>query len=181
MMCRVLDVSSLAAYPHAVDLGIAMQLTNICRDVLTDAGMGRRYLPSTLVGDLSSQELINPSSAVCAKIALGVLELLRLSEDYYRSGEEGLSYLPLRARGAILIASRVYRGIGIDLISRKGDCWSRRAMVSSAQKAIITVSTLTSLALKGSRKGSRERSFWSATCTHRSELHIALAGLEIAP
>ncbi len=181
MMCRVLDVSSPAAYPHAVDLGIAMQLTNICRDVLEDAAMGRRYLPLTLLGGLSPQELINPSPTVRAKIASGVLELLQLSEDYYRSGEEGLSYLPLRARGAILIASRVYRGIGLDLISRKGDCWSRRAMVSSAQKAIITVSALTSLALKGSREGSRERSFWSATCSHRSELHIALAGLEITP
>ncbi|MCE9588016.1 MAG: phytoene/squalene synthase family protein [Verrucomicrobia bacterium] len=177
MMCRVLDVSSPAAYPHAVDLGIAMQLTNICRDVLEDAAMGRRYLPSTLVGDLSPLELINPNTAVCAKIASGALELLQLSEDYYRSGEEGLSYLPLRARGAILIASRVYHGIGLDLISRKGDCWSRRAMVSSAQKALITVKALTSVTQGRSSK----RSFWSATCAHRSELHIALAGLEIAP
>jgi len=177
MMCRVLDVSSTSAYPHAVDLGIAMQLTNICRDVLEDAAMGRRYLPSTLIGDISPQELINPSSTVRVKIASGVLELLRLSEDYYGSGEEGLSYLPLRARGAILIASRVYHGIGSDLISRQGDCWSRRAIVSSAQKALITVSALTSLALKRSSKGL----FWSPTCSHRSELHVALAGLAIAP
>ena len=181
MMCRVLDVSSQSAYPHAVDLGIAMQLTNICRDVLEDAAMGRRYLPSTLIGDLSPQELVSLSSAECAKIASGVLELLRLSEDYYRSGEEGLSYLPLRARGAILIASRVYHGIGSDLISRQGDCWSRRAMVSSAQKALITVTALTSLALKGAGEESSKGSFWSPGCSHRSELHVALAGHVIAP
>jgi len=112
---------------------------------------------------------------------LGVLELLRLSEDYYRSGEEGLSYLPLRARGAILIASRVYHGIGIDLISRQGDCWSRRAMVSSTQKAIITATALTSLALKGSNKVSGKGTFWSPGRSHRSELHTALAGHVIAP
>ena len=177
MMCRVLDVRSPSAYPHAVDLGIAMQLTNICRDVLEDAAMGRRYLPSTLIGDLSPQELINPSSTVRAKIASRVLELLKLSEDYYRSGEEGLSCLPLRARGAILIASRVYHGIGMELISREGDCCSGRATVSSAQKALITMKALLSVTMKGSSKGS----FWSPCCCHRSELHVALAGLVISP
>ena len=173
MMCRVLDVRSPAAYPHAVDLGIAMQLTNLCRDVLEDAARGRRYIPASLIGEHSPQELIHPNVAVRAKIALGVLGLLRLAEDYYRSGEEGLSYLPLRARGAILIASRVYRGIGIDLISRKGDCWSKRAMVSSSQKALITTSVLSSMVLK--------ESFWAHTHSHRSELHLALAGIVITP
>jgi phytoene synthase len=173
MMCRVLDVSSPAAYPHAVDLGIAMQLTNICRDVLEDAARGRRYIPASLIGELSPEELINPNAAVRAKLALGVLDLLRLAEDYYRSGEEGLSYLPLRARGAILIAARVYRGIGIDLVSRKGDCWSRRAMVSFAPKALITASALPSMALK--------ESFWSPAHSHRPELHLALTGIVITP
>lgn len=181
MMCRVLDVRFPAAYPHAVDLGIAMQLTNICRDVLEDAARGRRYLPASLIGELSPEELINPNTAVRAKLALGVLDLLRLAEEYYRSGEEGLSYLPLRARGAILIAARVYRGIGIDLVSRQGDCWSRRAMVSSAQKAFITVKALTSVTQKGAGEGSSKGSFWSPGCSHRSELHVALAGHLVAP
>jgi phytoene synthase len=173
MMCRVLDVRSPAAYPHAVDLGIAMQLTNICRDVLEDAARCRRYLPSSLIGELSPEELINPNTAVRAKLALGVLDLLRLAEEYYRSGEEGLSYLPLRARGAILIAARVYRGIGIDLVSRQGDCWSRRAMVSSAQKALITATALPGMVLK--------ESFWSPVLPHRPELHLALTGIVITP
>jgi phytoene synthase len=173
MMCRVLDVRSPAAYPYAVDLGIAMQLTNICRDVLEDAARGRRYLPASLIGELSPEELMNPNTAVQAKLAVGVLDLLRLAEDYYRSGEEGLSYLPLRARGAILIASRVYHGIGIDLVSRKGDCWSKRAMVSSSRRALITVSSLISIALK--------KSFWTPARSHRPELHFALTDIEITP
>ena len=50
MMCRVLDAPEPAAAAHAVDLGIAMQLTNLCRDVADDARMGRRYLPASLTG-----------------------------------------------------------------------------------------------------------------------------------
>ena len=53
MMCRVLDAPEPAAAAHAVDLGIAMQLTNICRYVADDARMGRRYLPASLVGDVA--------------------------------------------------------------------------------------------------------------------------------
>jgi phytoene synthase len=52
-MCQVLDCDDDAARAHAIDLGIAMQLTNIARDVLEDAEMGRRYLPASWAGDLS--------------------------------------------------------------------------------------------------------------------------------
>lgn len=47
MMCGVLGVRERAAHAFAVDLGVAMQLTNICRDVAADAAMGRVYLPAT--------------------------------------------------------------------------------------------------------------------------------------
>ena len=61
MMCSVLDVKDPKAFPHAVDLGIAMQLTNICRDVRDDALAGRRYLPATMLGDMATNELVEPS------------------------------------------------------------------------------------------------------------------------
>ena len=52
MMCRVLNCEEPRADSFAIDLGVAMQLTNISRDVLEDAKMGRRYLPASWV-DLS--------------------------------------------------------------------------------------------------------------------------------
>lgn len=167
MMCRVLGVESPAAFPHAIDLGMAMQLTNICRDVVEDAVMGRRYIPATLVGDLSPEELIHPDSVVRAKVTAAIITLLQLADKYYKSGEAGLCYLPLRARGAILVASRVYRGIGTALLARKGDCWSERSMVSPREKAFLSLAALTSQPLK--------RSFWVPTTSHCSELHAALA------
>ena len=109
MMCRVLDAREPAAAAHAVDLGIAMQLTNLCRDVADDARMGRRYLPASLVGDLPPGDLIEPSPALRPKVRAAVARLLALAELYYASGEAGLPFLPVRARAGILVAGRVYR------------------------------------------------------------------------
>ena len=53
LMCKVLNCEKSSAINHAIDLGIAMQLTNIARDILEDAEMGRRYLPKSWVGDVS--------------------------------------------------------------------------------------------------------------------------------
>ena len=56
-MCNVLDCDDEQALSHAIDLGIAMQLTNIARDILEDAGMGRRYLPASWVAILPLNRL----------------------------------------------------------------------------------------------------------------------------
>lgn len=170
MMCRVLNVDTPSAYPHAIDLGIAMQLTNICRDVAEDAAMGRRYLPASLVGDLSPAELTHPKASARSKACLGIVVLLELAEEYYKSGEAGLSYLPLRARGAILVAARVYHAIGRDLISRGCDCWSERIVVSTTRKAAISVTALIGHPLK--------KSFWFRPRIHRSNLQSALSMFE---
>jgi phytoene synthase len=169
MMCRVLDVDDPRAFPHAVDLGIAMQLTNICRDVAADAAMGRRYLPATLIGDLQAMDLVDPVFDRRDTIRDGILSLLTLADDYYRSGEAGLSYLPLQARAGILVASRVYHGIGEELRSCEGDCWSRRAEVSSLQKAFLST-----VALAGT---AHDKSFWITGSAHKRDLHSCLTGL----
>ncbi|MCX6960433.1 MAG: phytoene/squalene synthase family protein [Verrucomicrobia bacterium] len=169
MMCRVLDVDDPRAFLHAIDLGIAMQLTNICRDVAADAAMGRRYLPATLIGDLQAVDLVDPAFDRRDTIREGILSLLTLADDYYRSGEAGLSYLPLQARAGILVASRVYHGIGEELRSRGGDCWSRRTEVSSLRKALLST-----VALAGT---AHNKSFWITGSAHKRALHSCLTGL----
>lgn len=169
MMCHVLDVDDPAAFPHAIDLGIAMQLTNICRDVGTDAVMGRRYLPATYIGDLPPGQLVAPAPIEQRAIQEGILRLLSLAENYYRSGEAGLAYLPLQARAGILVASRIYHGIGGELRSRRGDYWSRRSVVSPWKKAWISARALTALTVN--------KSFWIAVPSHHRSLHSSLTGL----
>ncbi len=169
MMSDVLDVKDLAASPFAIDLGIGMQLTNICRDVQEDARMGRRYIPNEIVGKISLDDLINPSAGQQERLRSALYFLLNLADDYYESGQSGLPYLPLRARHGILIAAKVYHAIGLKLRSRDYRYWDGRVVIPKARKLGITF-----IALSGTVFDS---GFWTKPVTHRPELHRALQAL----
>jgi len=169
MMCGVLDVRDPVAYTHAIDLGIAMQLTNICRDIAEDGAMDRRYLPATMIGDTDPANLLLPGENLRPLLQRSVSQLLELADRYYASGESGIAYLPLRARGGILVAARVYRAIGTQLRHRDCDYWSERVVVGSKKKAVITACTLLRSPLEGF--------FWHSASRHDSSLHEALWGL----
>jgi len=139
MMTAALDVTAPEALPHAIDLGIAMQLTNICRDVREDALIGRRYLPLSLVGALEPSSLVDPTGTVRVTAIQALRTLLDLADRHYASGVQGLVCLPARARTGILVAAELYRGIGVILRRREYDCWSSRAMVGTTGKAAITL------------------------------------------
>lgn len=113
MMCSVLGVQEPRALARAVDLGIAMQLTNISRDVLEDAEASRVYLPTDRLraAGVEPEHLIE-GRANAKGVSSVVKDVLGLAEVYYRSADEGMSFLPARARWAVLVASRLYRGIG---------------------------------------------------------------------
>lgn len=167
MMCKVLDTDARAAFPHAVDLGIAMQLTNICRDIAADAAVDRRYLPASMVGDLSPELLLCPTEELSVPLKACVSTLLDCAEKYYQSGELGLSYLPVRARGGMLVAARVYREIGLQLRARDHVYWSERVVVAPWRKAAITSQALVAVPFS--------RFFWRHPARHDNLLHLALS------
>lgn len=169
MMCGVLDVRSPRAWPHAIDLGIAMQLTNIARDVAEDAAMGRRYLPLKTRPPLELDVLIEPPTAVQPVLSRTVLDLLDLADRYYDSGLQGLSYLPVSARFSILVAARLYQAIGHVLRSENGAYWHRRITLSTAQKRRVTLGAL--------NEPFRTVHFWRPTQAHDARLHLALQDL----
>ncbi|MGI9474579.1 MAG: phytoene/squalene synthase family protein [Rubripirellula sp.] len=108
MMCRVFGVNDRRALRHAESLGIAMQLTNIARDVREDWQRGRCYLPQSWLPhgvDASSQDEIRGA----------VRRTLDLAEKYYEIGGEGMCYLPSAVRPAIRVAAAVYREIGTQI------------------------------------------------------------------
>ncbi len=152
MMCGALDVTDPAARPYAIDLGIAMQLTNICRDIKADGLVNRRYIPADLIENIEVSFLINPNEEQAKVIQNAVAKLLQLADTYYQSGERGLSYLPLRARFSIFIAVRIYHGIGNQLKSENYEYWHARIIVSATRKFVITILTLGSICLN--------RHFW---------------------
>ena len=172
MMCPVLKVQDTRALPFAIDLGIAMQLTNIARDVLEDAHRGRIYLPGEKLGiSVTCDGLIRGDVEQRAAATRVVLELLALAEDYYRSADLGLRFIPPQARIAILVASRVYRAIGQKIMKSPTRIWRGRTVVPTGEKlvrsggAILEFLTRPSLLNLGRAKA------------HRWELHTALTGL----
>ena len=165
MMCAVLDTKHPAALRHAVDLGVAMQLTNICRDVQADAVAGRRYLPASMVGNLPPAALVAPAQSLQPQLQACVCQLLGIADQYYRSGEMGMSYLPAGARAGILTAARVYREIGTGLKRRQHQFWQGRVVVSPVRKVFVTAKLLLCVPCS--------RSFWQPTELHEPAMHRA--------
>lgn len=141
MMCQVLGVDDEQALPFAIDLGMAMQLTNIARDVYEDALMKRCYVPAEWMKITAADEILSANRAQQQIFKSAIIKLLSEAEHYYQSAERGLAYLPARARLAIAIAARVYRGIGQSIKNLDYAVWQQRAYVKKRQKIAIASST----------------------------------------
>jgi phytoene synthase len=158
---RMADMPSLEAYAHAVagtvgimvavlfdvphawhgraaDLGRAMQLTNICRDVAEDARADRRYLPATLC-NRSPGALATPNAAVRADVRAAVGILLDRADTLYASGRAGLPALPPRLRLAVAVSAALYRGIGAEIRASGCDPLDTRAHVPAPRKARLAL------------------------------------------
>jgi len=168
LMCEILNNSDPKAKPHAVDLGIAMQLTNIARDVVEDARMGRRYLPGSWVGNMSPEDILDaaldPYGPDGVQITRAVERLLDLAESYYASGRAGLAYLPARAHFSIGVAAKVYRQIGRQLLRSKDSWHGKRQVTSKGSKMLCTFRATANLA----------RRLPHARRPHNTELHTWL-------
>ena len=171
LMCHVLDCHDPDAKAHAIDLGIAMQLTNIARDVLEDAHMGRRYLPTTWTGDLSPQQIVtaadNPKSDDALIITNAVKRLLEMAERFYTSGAKGFASLHWRAHMSIAIAAKVYRQIGVQLAEQDYAWHEGRQITTRTTKLICSLKAISGLFKRISRRKHE----------HNSNLHTSLRGL----
>ncbi len=149
LMCPILGCQDRHAFSFAVDMGIAMQLTNIARDVLEDAKMGRRYLPASWVGQLSASDIVasaDVSDSIEAEQIKGAIDrLLSLADTYYASGRKGLVYLPMRAHIAIAVAANVYREIGQKLRRHRLNWAQGRVVTNKVEKAIASFGAGTGL------------------------------------
>jgi phytoene synthase len=140
MMAPVVGADAPQARPFAIDLGIGMQLTNICRDVLEDAHRGRVYLPADRLRYAgTSQAALLEHRADGDAVAAVVRDLLEIAERYYESARRGMVYIPLRSRVGIMAASRLYRGIGHRLLEKhEANPLHGRTVVPWWQKTSLT-------------------------------------------
>ena len=98
MMSKILKVNNKEALKGAIDLGIAMQLTNIARDVCEDAKMKRIYLPADWIPDISLKNLNDLDELSANKdeeISNAINRVISLSENFYQNGYAGLKYIPI--------------------------------------------------------------------------------------
>ena len=152
MVCDVLDVRAATARNAAVNLGIAMQLTNIARDVLEDACAGRKYVPVTW-WDAAPADIAHPSPTMQSTGAGAVLRLLDLADTYYASAKCGFAFLPIPTRFGLAVAARLYRGIGAELRRRDGAFHLGRVYVPRWRKAALTIATFGVLVIPAKRTG----------------------------
>jgi phytoene synthase len=134
MMASIMGARDEAVLDRACDLGLAFQLTNIARDIVEDAAVGRCYLPAAWLREagIPPQELALPRHRkALARVAA---RLVDHAEPYYASATEGLAALPLRSAWAIATARNVYRQIGIVVKRRGVHAWDERAGTSKAEK-----------------------------------------------
>ena len=132
MMCAVMGVRSEKAFPHALALGQAMQLTNIARDIAEDLSRHRIYIPRTWLADekISEQQFEEDSDS---RIQLST-RLLDLADQSYKMGFQGLKYLSFRSALAIAIAAYIYRAIGDEIRNDIPKSQRQRTVISLPKK-----------------------------------------------
>jgi phytoene synthase len=169
MMAPVVGADAPQARAFAVDLGVGMQLTNICRDVLEDAGRGRVYLPATRLRYAgTSQQALLEHRADEEAVAAVVRDLLEIAERYYESARAGMAYIPLRSRVGIMAASRLYRSIGRRLLrEHDGNPMHGRTVVPWWEKTARVAEAITATSLAATKP----------SVTHDPALHRHLDGL----
>ena len=98
MMSKILKVRNKDALKGAIDLGIAMQLTNIARDVCEDKARNRQYVDHNFVA---------------------IREIIDESQSFYENSFKSISDIPIRSRFSVIVARRVYRKIGDYILKQK--------------------------------------------------------------
>lgn len=135
MMCVLMGVRDRHRLARACDLGLAMQLTNIARDVGEDAQRGRIYLPL----EWFDQEDLDPRTFLRApapvpQIRSMTARLLQEADRLYIRSEPGIACLPLSCRSGIFAARSIYAGIGHTIRAQGYDSISQRARTGKARK-----------------------------------------------
>jgi len=148
MMALIMGVREPWAIARACELGVAMQLTNIARDVGEDQRLGRLYLPRSWMREegLCPDEWLQ-SGGHSEALGRVVACLIGAADQLYGRAEQGVIALPRRCRPAILSARLIYADIGRVLAAQRYNAVDRRAVVSSERKLLRIAQSLPAVIL----------------------------------
>lgn len=146
MMSLLMGVRGAAALARACDLGVAMQLSNIARDVGEDAAMGRLYLPRQWLREAGLDPAAWLATPVHSPALAGVVQrLLDTADELYARAAAGVASLPLACRPGINAARLMYAAVGHEVARAGCDSVSRRAVVPRARKQRLLLRAAVSL------------------------------------
>ncbi len=177
MMTLVMRSSDARAVARACDLGVAMQLTNICRDVGEDARMGRLYLPRRWLREAGMDPdawLAHPVED--PRIARITERLLAHADILYRRSDAGLRLLPAGCRPGIRAARLIYADIGREIARAGYRNVTTRAVVPRARKFRLLARALATVPI-----GESERTEDALAWPPLSETRYLLADIESVP
>ncbi len=152
MMAMIMGARDDAVLDRASDLGVAFQLTNIARDIVDDARVGRCYLPQQWMDELSLASIDPQDRNQWQDLHRLALRLLASAEPYYASAHAGLSALDFRSAWAVASARRVYRDIGRKLRQSGPEAWDGRVSTGSLRKAWLIALALGDVVVSRTRR-----------------------------
>jgi phytoene synthase len=139
MMAYVMGVRDEPTLDRATDLGLAFQLTNICRDVVEDARVGRVYLPKEWLDEAGVPVDRVGETDHREGVFRVVRRVLKVADDYYESARLGVSQLPFRSAWAVAAANAVYRDIGRLILKRGPRAWDQRVSTGRNRKIALVL------------------------------------------
>ena len=139
MVCDSMEIKDKKLKYFAIDLGIAMQLTNICRDIKEDAERGRIYLPKNIIRGLTTENILSPTEQQLIDINKARDRLLNRADLYYESGYQGIAHLPKKTARSLKIAAQLYQAIGKKMLKSKKTYLNGRIYLNKIEKCLISM------------------------------------------
>jgi phytoene synthase len=136
MAMHIIGHTGPEAIPYAVKLGVALQLTNILRDVWEDWTMGRLYLPQDELAEFGLSEADIANRQITGRWRAFIHFQIERNCRIYAEAMPGIAMLHTDGRFAITAAAELYRAILGNIVAHGGDVFSRRAFVPRWEKLI---------------------------------------------
>ena len=139
MFCKIINLSDQKMILGGIQLGIAMQLTNISRDVAEDLKMDRIYIPKSMRSFRENdKEKILSNKSIKIRISNDLLVLLKLADLFYENAWSSVYILKKKYGIPISIAAELYRRIGKKIVFKKGNIWRERIYVNFFEKVFFS-------------------------------------------
>ena len=137
MVCNILEVKDKKLKFKGIQLGIAMQITNIIRDIDEDLKKNRIYFPLEFltIKNENPKQILNDKE-LQKQFSKDIEKLKDFSDLVYTNSSIGIYKLPIHYRLPIALASRLYQSIGVKIRNHKYDIWNKRHYLSFKEKII---------------------------------------------